>query len=443
MRLTLLLETVKDLISKISSDNNISDDMVLQIVNKYSPNTKFNQFIIRQWAKHNIRLPEDGYRVKEALENFITVRGKLQNKDLLSYKKLSDLEEAMAPFIGLPTRSGDRVDPTRLPGVKLYKRTDDMMSVMITNVDSLKKLGEGTKWCTRGSYPDCQADRYMEMEEWIGQIWKDNKPIVQYTPDLSQCMDVNDNYIAPKKIIDMIYLDKSTPLGAYAYARHVIHGRFPEGEDVIATDYTYSYLYASNIIKKRFYKGEKAIMSASPDVAYSYAFNIIGGRFPEAEKIIASDAVSAYGYAQHIIKGRFPECEKLMASDPHYAYLYAFNIIKGRFPEGEESIASNSSYAASYAVNFLDGRWPAAEKTILQDLHNPDKKLTTINDALKYATYKGRWPELEKIMLEDPAYAYAYARDVIRGRWPEAEPIIAKDQYSNRMYTAMINDPDH
>ena len=69
----------------------------------------------------------------------------------------------------------------------------------------------------------------------------------------------------------------------------------------------------------------KAVASDSK-WAYYYARHIINGRWPEGEKAIASDPhwayLYAYGYALDIIKGRFLEGEKTIANDSYWAKLY-------------------------------------------------------------------------------------------------------------------------
>jgi hypothetical protein len=50
---------------------------------------------------------------------------------------------------------------------------------------------------------------------------------------------------------------------AYFYAKYVVKGPYPEGEDAIAKIGNYSYCYANHILKNRFPKGEHAIGNAT------------------------------------------------------------------------------------------------------------------------------------------------------------------------------------
>lgn len=54
---------------------------------------------------------------------------------------------------------------------------------------------------------------------------------------------------------------------AYEYAAY-IKGAFPDGERIIATSSTYSYMYAMNILKGKFELGEEAILTS----VYAYAY---------------------------------------------------------------------------------------------------------------------------------------------------------------------------
>jgi len=76
-----------------------------------------------------------------------------------------------------------------------------------------------------------------------------------------------------------------------------------------------------------------------PGLAYYYALIIREGRFPEAEEVIATDAKWAYEYAKDIIKGRWLAGEDVIGEDGYFAYRYAVNVLMKRFPEGEQAIA--------------------------------------------------------------------------------------------------------
>lgn len=111
------------------------------------------------------------------------------------------------------------------------------------------------------------------------------------------------------------YIAKS-PKYAIDYARYVLEGPFPEGEDAIATHAKHSYFYAKNVIKKRFKKGEKAIGSRAI-IAMSYAYEVLNGPFPEGEDEIGKDYILAVEYVNKVLHGPFPKGEKVILASEY------------------------------------------------------------------------------------------------------------------------------
>jgi hypothetical protein len=77
----------------------------------------------------------------------------------------------------------------------------------------------------------------------------------------------------------------------------------------------------------------------TPHRAYAYAKHVIKGRWPDGEAILAKDPYWAYCYAADVIKGRWPEAETTIVKHPIAAMNYALDVIKGRWLEAEEAIA--------------------------------------------------------------------------------------------------------
>ena len=78
---------------------------------------------------------------------------------------------------------------------------------------------------------------------------------------------------------------------AYYYARDVLNGPFPEGEEAIATSAVQSYYYARFRLKGRFPAGEKAILKdrmyhLAPDYLHYVLLSMCGLSMEEAEKIM-------------------------------------------------------------------------------------------------------------------------------------------------------------
>jgi len=343
MRLTLITEN-NQILQQTAEKLKIPIDKLNQIVTDADPTgRKYKLFILKLLNKNSIRLPEDNYRVKETLNNFQKYQRNLEFKDILKYDSLHDLETAIEPFLGSISKrqGGNNLNPLSLPGVKLVLDRGEYQTYEVNDVEGLKDIGEGTKWCTRRSYPNCQAECYLQEYAWIGVVYKDNKPFIQFTSDYEQVMDVNDvkvdfdvSSIIPKPNLD--------------------------------DDYEILYKYACNVLKSRWYEIEP-IMLEHPHMAYMYADHVIKGRWMIAEPVIARDPQCACYYARYSIKGRWPRAEPIIMKNAYYAYYYAKNIIGGRWLEAEPTIMKDPQYAYNYACDVIDDRWLEAEPYIAKD----------------------------------------------------------------------------
>ena len=175
------------------------------------PNDTHRMWILPRLSK-DFRL-EDKHRLRKTLQLFDANKNTLPQKDIFQYQTLHDLERALEAIGagGFGSKRGGylQVNPLSLPGVKLSLQTQDRYSVFeVTDPASLEKLGLGTKWCTREDYDSdpildengeevenndgSMAEYYIQEYGTIFVVTKDNKPYIQFTPDKSQVMDVND-----------------------------------------------------------------------------------------------------------------------------------------------------------------------------------------------------------------------------------------------------------
>lgn len=112
-----------------------------------SPKKTNTQWIVGQYKKGHIR-QEDAGRVHSALSNFERYKGKLANKDLNSYKKVSDVEDATAPHEGTFASKKEETRAVKHEGADLKYEDDHITIHHIKNEDAAKHYGKGTKWCT-------------------------------------------------------------------------------------------------------------------------------------------------------------------------------------------------------------------------------------------------------------------------------------------------------
>lgn len=139
----------------------------------------------------------------------------------------------------------------------------------------------------------------------------------------------------------------------YYYADNIMHGRWPEGEPIIAKDVEFAYNYALYVIRGPFKEAEHYI-AEDPSISVSYATNVLSGRFEEAEAGILNtgDVRIITKYAESAIKGPWPEAESIIMKDPYRAYLYAKYCLKKRWNEAEPTIKSNSEVWNDYRSHF-------------------------------------------------------------------------------------------
>ena len=81
---------------------------------------------------------------------------------------------------------------------------------------------------------------------------------------------------------------------------------------------------------------------------------IIKDKFPQGEDIIASDSEESYYYTKDIIKGRFELGEKSISTEVWESYYYTKDIIKGRFELGEDTLRK-SQYWNDY-LELIQGQ---------------------------------------------------------------------------------------
>ena len=163
---------------------------------------------------------EDTSRLLSALNKFTTLRNKENiniEKDINKYNGLLQLEDVVSKFenFGSNRQGYLQYNPLSLKGVEAIKTLKDgSITYRVTDAESLKKLGVGTKWCTREDYNPCQAERYLKQYEQIYVIIKEGKPVIQFTPDLDQVMDVRDEQVSlPRDLYSLFAVPLSRKTG--------------------------------------------------------------------------------------------------------------------------------------------------------------------------------------------------------------------------------------
>jgi len=110
------------------------------------------QWILNQYKKGKIR-QEDHPRIREALSNFETHKGKLEEKerDINRYPSLSHIEKAVEPHLETTTKRQEK-KAIKSEGADLV-HNDGERGVTVHHIKTEQascSYGAGTKWCTSG-----------------------------------------------------------------------------------------------------------------------------------------------------------------------------------------------------------------------------------------------------------------------------------------------------
>lgn len=124
-------------------------DDIVKALEQADPNGTNIVFIAKQYSNGQFKI-EDTERLKSQLEIFLKKRAKLKNKDLLSYKSLNDLYDA------LDLVKDVEVEPSQAQLAKAIKNdgseklidTPNFKAIHVKTQEAACFYGKGTMWCT-------------------------------------------------------------------------------------------------------------------------------------------------------------------------------------------------------------------------------------------------------------------------------------------------------
>lgn len=167
-----------------------------------SPGGDFLVWIANMYVKKQFRL-EDIQRLKTDLASFMKVRPKLQNRDIMSYKSLDELYNAIESMQQVDVRTqGEVTREIKNDGVKKIINTPNFKAFIPTTKEAACFYGKGTKWCTSADENN-QFDNYNSKGPLImifakGPDGTDQKYQMQFDSD--QFMDARDVTVTSKDI---------------------------------------------------------------------------------------------------------------------------------------------------------------------------------------------------------------------------------------------------
>jgi hypothetical protein len=260
-------------------------------------------------------------------------------------------------------------DPLALEGVEVFEGSGPMVAFIVSDAESLKEMGEGSKWCTRGSYPGCRAERYIQSNGPQIVVVYNGRLIAQFSSDFEEIKNQANINIKLSDLIKMglsvdklfeLELGRNADTLSNAFRAYVESGG---GPDIIPHILKISYdrrragllFSVCKTLQERIEAVERFIINV-PEIAVNYADLVIGDRWPEMEKLndvtVADlneqDIDSIKWYRRTYMSDSWPEADKLLRGHPEehtYSRLFIDRsdlekfdfLVKGNF-EGYEYI---------------------------------------------------------------------------------------------------------
>lgn len=350
MRLSrILLETIikrlQPLLDKKAVELNVDKENLASSIEYISDNPNFQQWLLSKFTADDVSRATE---IKAAIEEFQRNRHKLANTNLASYSisGLLGLFNANGVLSKYPSADFRVDDPLALAGVEVFEGSGPMVAFIVSDAESLKVMGEGSKWCTRGSFHDCRAEIYIRDNGPQIIVVYNGRLIAQFSSDLEEIKNQENRSIKLSDLVKMglsveklfeLELGRNADTLSYAFNVFIAYGG---GPDVIPhilkiSDERIKAGLLFNVCKssqKRIEAVERFIINI-PEIAVKYADIVIGGRWPEMEKLNGvnkadlneQDIDSIRWYRYTYMSDSWPEADELLRGLPgEHAYTKLF-----------------------------------------------------------------------------------------------------------------------
>lgn len=107
----------------------------------------YTDWIIRQYSNKEFR-QEDTERVSKYLTMFETYKSKMENKDILKYKTLTDLRDAINEHAKTTSAVGADYSIVEIPGATKMWEDENIAIIRLDTIEASCIIGRGTEWCT-------------------------------------------------------------------------------------------------------------------------------------------------------------------------------------------------------------------------------------------------------------------------------------------------------
>ena len=415
MRLRLISESVDDQLLGVSRRSGLSVGEVAGLCK--GAGGRYWKFVLRQWFLGNILLPAGGDYVREVLGGFERLKSGLAVKDIGRYASFVDLERVVK-------RSRVR-SFSGLDGVDVVRREGDLQLVSVGDVESLKDLGMGTRWCTRRDFPDCRAVEYLRRYSKIFIAFEGGLPVLQFSPDYQEMNDRENKSIIPQGSFDLAVQKLVGGVDGVARLLEFVAPDLQEDSFEVVLNYCKHVGRWGGL--ERF-----LVEHGNYGGLVRYALEIVRGPLIAAERVLLSELHRRLGLPQErgeLVLGE-PEMVFKKGEQTFWSVLVRYaNLLRqvqGGWPDVERELLESGNCdcvvaytkAVAYAKAGLGRRWPEAERLLLAK--------GDVRSLISYATdiVRKRWPEAEPVIIDrcvSPFELVTYARWIVKGRWPEAE----------------------
>lgn len=161
---------------------------------------KYGKWILNLYNRKLLK-DEDFYKVTEYLTTFVNNLSKMPNKDIMTYKSLPDLAQAIQGFEGQKDISKKQQVRDIKKGAKKIMETGEWLVIQPTTEESACYYGANTKWCT-ASKENSMFNHYNEQGPLYIFINKEDNSKFQFHAESLQFMNELDESIAPKEVFD-------------------------------------------------------------------------------------------------------------------------------------------------------------------------------------------------------------------------------------------------
>ena len=331
----------------------------------------YKKYITKILLNHEVK-PEDLHTLLENITHFEKLKKKTElpiDRDINNYQSYRQLIETLTIFTEGKYKENPRlkVDPRNLEGAELVSTQGRFNIWKVTDAESLKQFGEGTKWCTRGSYkPKSRAEEYLKDYGSIFIVTNGPNLAYQFTSQLDEFQDVNNLTVKTPLPINVDFLVRAAVKengDALLYASEEL-----KNDPQFVLDAVKQNGYALQYVSEEFKNNPKIVLEAVKQQgnALQYASEQL-----KNDPQIALEAVKQNGYALYHASEEFKNNPQIVieaVKQNGYALSYASAALKNNPQIVLEAVKQNG-HALQYPSEELRNNPKIVLEAVKQDGH--------------------------------------------------------------------------